>query len=138
LTHIFDKFSEKSKIAKKTTKNPKKNAFWYICIFLAFLMSFQKNLNFQRYFERVQLLTLKFYNHWFFLLSRHWYCSLLKIQKKKRRKSKLTKKKGKERKSWGTIVILAKPHFSYNCHATVKNKKKIHGEKHFEGREQKT
>jgi hypothetical protein len=27
LTHIFDKFSEKSKIAKKTTKNPKKNAF---------------------------------------------------------------------------------------------------------------
>jgi len=54
LTYIFDKFSEKSKIAKKQRKT-QKMYFWYICSFLAFSTSSQKNLNFQRYLERVQL-----------------------------------------------------------------------------------
>jgi len=41
-----------------------KNAFLiYLHQFLAFSTSSQKNLNFQRYLERVQLLTRKFYNH---------------------------------------------------------------------------
>jgi len=51
----FDKFSEKN--SKKTTKNPKKCIFDILALFLAFSTSFQKNLNFQRYFKCVQLLT---------------------------------------------------------------------------------
>jgi len=63
LTHIFDKFSEKIKKRRKNNENPKKYIFDIFASFLAFSTSFQKNLNFQRYFERVQLLTRKFYNH---------------------------------------------------------------------------
>jgi coproporphyrinogen III oxidase-like Fe-S oxidoreductase len=72
-------------------KTPKKMHFDIFASFLAFSTPSPKNLNFQRYFERIQLSTRKFYNHWFFLLSRRWYCSLSKIQKK----SKFTKKKEK-------------------------------------------
>jgi hypothetical protein len=97
LTHIFDNFSEKSKIAKKKQRKTQKMYFWYICLFLAFSTSSQKNLNFQRYLERVQLLTRKFYDHWFSLLSWRWYCSFSKIQKKIR-KIKIYKKKEKKRK----------------------------------------
>jgi hypothetical protein len=64
LTHVFDKFSEKiKKIAKKNNENPKKCIFDIFASFSAFSTSSQKNLNFQRYFQRVQLLTCKFYNH---------------------------------------------------------------------------
>jgi hypothetical protein len=63
LTRVFDKFSEKTKNSKKTMKTQKKIHFDIFASFLAFSMSSQKNLNFQRYFERVQLLTRKFYNH---------------------------------------------------------------------------
>jgi len=75
--------------------------FLYICIVLAFSTSSQKNLNFQKYLERVQLLTRKFYDHWFSLLSWHWYCSLSKYKKNKKNQN-LQKKRGKEkeRKSW--------------------------------------
>jgi hypothetical protein len=54
---------QKTKIAKKNNKNPKKCILDIFALFLAFSMTSQKNLNFQRYFERVQLLTRKFYNH---------------------------------------------------------------------------
>jgi hypothetical protein len=63
LTHVFDKFLEKIKNSKKNNENPQKMHFDIFASFLAFLTSFQKNLNFQKYFERVQLLTRKFYNH---------------------------------------------------------------------------
>ena len=52
----FDKFSEKSKNREKQWKS-KKICFWYIFIVLA---SSQKNLNFQRSWERVRLLTRYF------------------------------------------------------------------------------
>jgi hypothetical protein len=92
LTHVLINFQKKPKIAKKQWK-PKKCIFDIFASFLAFSMSSQKNLNFQRYLERVQLLTLKFYDHWFSLLSWRWYCSLSKIQKI--RKIKIYKKKRK-------------------------------------------
>ena len=91
-------------------KTPKKMHFDIFASFLAFSTPSPKNLNFQRYFERIQLSTRKFYNHWFFLLSRRWYCSLSKIQKKikiykkKKKKSKFTKKTEKKKKSWGTSL----------------------------------
>jgi len=47
--------------------------------------------------ERVQLLTRKFYDHWFSLLSWRWYCSLSKIQKNKKNQN-LQKKEEKRRK----------------------------------------
>jgi len=50
-------FQKKQKIAKKTMKTPKKMHFDIFASFLAFSTSSQKNLNFQRYFERGQLLT---------------------------------------------------------------------------------
>jgi len=91
----FDKFSEKNqKKAKKQWKPPKMH-FWYICIVLAFSTLSQKNLNFQRYLERVQLLTRKFYDHWFSLLSWRWYCSLSKIQKNKKNQNLQKKRKRK-------------------------------------------
>jgi len=48
-------FQKKPKIAKNN-ENPKKCTFGIFASFLAFSTSSQKNLNFQRYFERVQLL----------------------------------------------------------------------------------
>jgi len=54
--HVFYKFSEK-KTKKKNNENPKKYIFDIFTSFLAFSTSSQKNLNFQRYFEHVQLLT---------------------------------------------------------------------------------
>ena len=62
------KFQKNQKIAKNN-ENPKKYIFDIFASFLAFSTSSQKNLNFQRYLKRVQLLTRKFYDHWFFLLS---------------------------------------------------------------------
>jgi len=53
LTHILINFQKNSKIAKNI-ENPKKYIF---NIFASFLALSQKNLNFQRYLERVQLLT---------------------------------------------------------------------------------
>jgi len=44
-------------------KTQKKCIFDIFASFLAFSTSSQKNLNFQRYLERVQLLTRKFYDH---------------------------------------------------------------------------
>jgi hypothetical protein len=57
LTHIFDKFLEKNKKKAKNNENPKIYIFYIFASFLAFSTSSQKNLNFQRYLERVQLLT---------------------------------------------------------------------------------
>jgi len=57
LTYIFDKFSEKIKKKQKNNENPKICIFDIFASFLAFSTSSQKNLNFQRYLERVQLLT---------------------------------------------------------------------------------
>jgi len=53
---------KKPKIAKNN-ENPKKYIFDIFASFLAFSTSSQKNLNFQRYLKRVQLLTRKFYDH---------------------------------------------------------------------------
>jgi flagellar basal body-associated protein FliL len=63
LTHMLINFQKKPKNSKKTMKTPKKCIFDIFALFLAFLTSSQKNLNFQRYLERVQLLTRKFYDH---------------------------------------------------------------------------
>jgi hypothetical protein len=56
---FFINFQKKPKIEKekKTMKTPKKCIFDIFASFLAFSTSSQNNLNFQRYFERVQLLT---------------------------------------------------------------------------------
>jgi hypothetical protein len=56
LTHVLINFQKNPKIAKNI-ENPKKYIFNIFASFLAFLASSQKNLNFQRSFERVQLLT---------------------------------------------------------------------------------
>jgi hypothetical protein len=56
----FDKFLEKNPKIVKNNKNPKKMFFNIFASFLAFLASSQKNLNFQRSLERVQLLTCHF------------------------------------------------------------------------------
>jgi len=56
----FDKFSEKNSKIAKNIENPKKCVFNTFASFLAFLASSQKNSNFQRYLERVQLLTRYF------------------------------------------------------------------------------
>jgi hypothetical protein len=48
---------------EKSNENPKKCIFDIFALFLAFSTSSQKNLNFQRYLERIQLLTRKFYDH---------------------------------------------------------------------------
>jgi hypothetical protein len=53
---FFINFQEKTKNNKKN-KNPKTCIFNIFVSFLAFSTSSQKNLNFQMYFERVQLLT---------------------------------------------------------------------------------
>jgi hypothetical protein len=50
-------FQKEPKIAKKNKETPKKYIFDIFILFLAFSTLSQKNLNFQRYFERVQLLT---------------------------------------------------------------------------------
>jgi len=56
LTHVLINFQKNSKIAKNI-ENKKKYIFNTFASFLAFLASSQKNLNFQRYLERVQILT---------------------------------------------------------------------------------
>ena len=56
----FDKFSEKFKNSEKTLKIQKNTFLIHLHRFLAFLASSQKNLNFQRYLERVQLFTRYF------------------------------------------------------------------------------
>jgi hypothetical protein len=53
LTHVLIKFLKNPKITKNK-KNPKKICFFNIfALFLAFSSSSQKNLNFQRSWERV-------------------------------------------------------------------------------------
>jgi hypothetical protein len=47
----------------KNNKNPKIMFSNIFALFLAFSASSQKNLNFKKYFEGVQLLTHYFYNH---------------------------------------------------------------------------
>jgi hypothetical protein len=79
--------------------------------FLAFSTPSQKNLNFQRYFERVQLLTRKFYNHWFFLLSRRWYARFQKYKKIRKikiyiKKEKKKREKEKLRDQFGNLLTL--------------------------------
>jgi hypothetical protein len=59
LTHVLIIFQKNKKIAKNI-ENPKKYISNTLASFLAFLASSQKNLNFQRYLERVQLLTRYF------------------------------------------------------------------------------
>jgi hypothetical protein len=56
LTHVLINFQKNPKIAKNN-ENPK-NMFFNI--FASFLASSQKNLNFQRFLERVRLLTRYF------------------------------------------------------------------------------
>jgi len=56
LTHVLINFQKNPKIAKNI-ENPKKYIF---NTFASFLASYQKNLNFQRHLERVQLLTRYF------------------------------------------------------------------------------
>ena len=56
LTHVLINFQKNPKIAKNI-ENPKKYIF---NTFASFLASSQKNLNFQRHLERVQLLTRYF------------------------------------------------------------------------------
>ena len=63
LTHVLIIFQKKTKNSKKTMKTQKNAFFDIFASFLAFSTSSQKNLNFQRYLERVQLLTRKFYDH---------------------------------------------------------------------------
>ena len=53
----FNKFSEKIQKIVKSMENPKKYIFNTFASFLAFAASSKNNLNFQRSFERVQLLT---------------------------------------------------------------------------------
>jgi len=48
---------KKVSIEKKNNENPKICIFDIFALFLAFSTSSQKNLNFQRYLKRVQLLT---------------------------------------------------------------------------------
>jgi hypothetical protein len=62
LTHVLIIFQKKTKNSKNN-ENPKKCIFDTFASFLAFSTSSQKNLNFQRHLERVQLLTRKFYDH---------------------------------------------------------------------------
>ena len=59
LTHVLINFQKNPKIAKKHWKS-QKYIFNTFASFLAFLASSQKNLNFQRHLERVQLLTRYF------------------------------------------------------------------------------
>ena len=59
LTHVLINFQKNSKIAKNI-ENPKNTFLKHLHGFLAFLASSQKNLNFQRYLERVQLFTRHF------------------------------------------------------------------------------
>jgi len=59
LTHVLINFQKNPKIAKKHWKS-EKYIFNTFASFLAFLASSQKNLNFQRHLERVQLLTRYF------------------------------------------------------------------------------
>jgi hypothetical protein len=58
-THLFYKNFENSKISEKN-ENPKNMFFNIFASFLAFSASSQKNLNFQRSFERVELFTSHF------------------------------------------------------------------------------
>ena len=62
--------------------------------FLSFLASYQKNLNFQRYLERVQLLTCYFKNHRFSSLE----TMLIRKIQKIRKNQNLQKKEEKRRK----------------------------------------
>jgi hypothetical protein len=60
LTHVLINFQKNSKIAKNIENKKKIRFLIYLHRFLAFLASSQKNLNFQRYLERVQLFTRHF------------------------------------------------------------------------------
>jgi hypothetical protein len=60
LTHLFDKNFKKPKNREKNNENPKNTFLNIFASFLAFSASSQKNLNFQRSLERVQLLTRYF------------------------------------------------------------------------------
>jgi len=123
LTHLFYKFFEKSKNSKKqnpkiekNNENPKiqKICFFTIfALFLAFSALSQKNLNFQRFFERVRLFTRYFQNYWFFSSRWRWYCLFLEKQFKYRCLLSIWKKMiffsiNREEKTgfWGAILGL--------------------------------
>jgi len=53
LPMFFDKFLEKKPKIAKNNENKKKSILDIFASFLAFSMSSQKNLNFQRYFKHV-------------------------------------------------------------------------------------
>jgi hypothetical protein len=60
LTHVLIKLLKNPKVTKKQQKNQKNSFFNIFASFLAFSASSQKNLNFQRSLEHVQLLTCYF------------------------------------------------------------------------------
>jgi hypothetical protein len=59
-THVLINFQKKIPKIAKNNENKKKTFFNIFASFLSFLASSQKNLNFQRFLEHVQLLTRYF------------------------------------------------------------------------------
>ena len=100
LTHVLINFQKNSKIAKNI-ENPKKYIFNTFASFLAFAASSKNNLNFQKLFERVQLLTFIDFPHWV-------DADIARFQKiqKKLRKIKFTKKRKLRDQFWDPCNIL--------------------------------
>jgi hypothetical protein len=95
LTHVLINFQKNPKKAKNI-ENPKKYIFNTFASFLAFLASSQKNLNFQRHLERVQLLTRYFLKSLIFFIESTLILLVFK-KYKKIKKNQFTKKERKLR-----------------------------------------
>jgi hypothetical protein len=101
LTHVLINFQKKSKNSEKHWK-PKKYIFNTFASFLAFSASSKKNLNFQRSFERVQLLTIIDFPHWVDV-------DIARFQKYKKIKKNQIYKKKKVKES----ILRPKQYFAY-------------------------
>jgi len=104
LTYLI-KFLKNPKIAKNK-ENPKKYVFNIFASFLAFSASSQKNLIFQRSFERVRLFKRHFLKSLIFLIKSTLILLVFKKIQEKTRKIKIYKKRKLRNQFWGMSNIL--------------------------------
>ena len=111
LTQYFDKFLEKTKKNRKKQRKPPKMQFWYICIVFSIFSIVSKEFSFSKVFWTRSTFNVLILQSLIFLLESTLVLFVFKINSKKK-------------KTWGTNVLVSKPHFSYKYQSTVKKRGK--------------
>ena len=125
MTHVFDKFSKRTKNSKKKQRNPKKIYFWYIYIIFSIFNTISKEFKFSKVFWTRSTFNALILQSLIFLVESTLILIAFK-NTKKIWKIKIYQKKRKG-KVEGPIW---KQHFAYKYQATVQKKEREKIERH--------